>query len=112
MPEQNDAQSPDERVSVEILGERYVIRGHADPGYIAEVARLVDERMRELQGSARGINRSRLAVLTAINLADELLQERDRDSEERHEFDEVTARTRQLITLLDEGLIGDAGENV
>lgn len=99
------------RVNVEILGERYTIRGEAEPGYISEVARLVDDRMRELTQSAGSKTaRSRIAVLTAINLADELLQTRlDRsekiDSQTINEFEE---RTSQLISLLDEGLIGDS----
>ncbi|MCB1173299.1 MAG: cell division protein ZapA [Leptospiraceae bacterium] len=101
------------RVHVEILGERYTIKGEADPGYISEVARLVDERMRELSQSsnrATGNNRARLAVLTAINLADELLQARMDSSAKMPmsavmEFEE---RTHQLISLLDEGLIGDS----
>lgn len=97
------------RVGVEIAGERYTIRGEAEPGYIAEVARLVDERMRELrETSATPVSRTRLAVLTAINIADELMQERmqrpDMPDEQMQAF---AARARQLVTLLDEGLIGD-----
>lgn len=100
------------RVSVEIMGERYTIRGEAEPGYIAEVARIVDDRMRELrqgQGMA-GLNRSRLAVLTAINIADELMQERLTPAREISDdaIAQVRQRTSQLISLLDEGLIGDS----
>ena len=93
------------RATVSILGERYTIRGSADPGYIAEVAELVDSRMRELQASAPGISKARLAVLTAINLADELKQ-----LQQGKEATEVARRARQLISLLDEGLIGDSAE--
>lgn len=100
------------RVGVEIAGERYTIRGEADAGYISEVARLVDERMRELSDAAApGVSRSRLAVLTAINLADELMQERMQTGDApRAEIEELAARTRQLVSLLDEGLIGDMPE--
>jgi len=98
------------RVSVEILGERYTIRGDAEPGYIAEVGRIVDGRMRELRGQAREMSKTRLAVLVAINLADELLQEKNRPSSP--ENDEVLMRTRSLISLLDEGLSGDSFEPI
>jgi cell division protein ZapA len=105
---ESEVHRPTHRVSVEILGERYTIRGEAEPGYIAEVARMVDERMRELQEASPSIARSKLAVLTAINIADELMQERmtrpDMPDEAMQEF---AARARQLVTLLDEGLIGD-----
>lgn len=96
-----------QRVNVEIMGERYTIRGDADPGYIAEVGRFVDERMRELKDASSGLSRARLAVLTAINIADELLQERMADRGDSEATEEVLQRTRQLISLLDEGLIGD-----
>ena len=99
------------RVSVEIAGERYTIRGEAEPGYIAEVARLVDDRMRDLSDVSPGVARTRLAVLTAINLADELLQERmNRPDMPDDQMQEFAARARQLVTLLDEGLIGDTPE--
>lgn len=94
------------RASVEILGERYTIRGDADPAYIAEVARLVDSRMRDLKKSFRDISRSRLAVLTAINIADELLQKESADKPQENE--EMIRRTRFLINLLDEGLTADS----
>jgi cell division protein ZapA len=96
------------RVTVHILGEDYSIRGNADAGYIAEVAQLVDSKMRALKSTHRNLTKTRLAVLTAINLADEILQERSLPVERPDgEPDEIERRAKQLITLLDEGLIAD-----
>jgi len=98
------------RVAVDILDETYTIRGDADPGYIAEVARLVDHRLRDLRTTHRNIPKTRLAVLVAINLADELLQlkaaEQGGEQYDAIASDELERRTLQLITLLDEGLTG------
>ena len=94
--------SPAARVSVEILGERFWVRGDAEPDYIAEIGRLVDTRMQSLRVTFPEMTKGRLAILACINIADELFQER-RDRA-RHGDDEVARRTRQLITLLDEGL--------
>ncbi len=96
----------DSRVYVDILGETFTIRGDAEPGYIAEVARLVDLRMRDLKAAFPSINRHKIAVLAAINLADELLQERSHCHEQDY-TQSFLERTRQLITMLDEGLVGD-----
>jgi len=93
------------RATVQILGERYTIRGEADPEYIAEVGRMVDDRMREMQNMAPNLSSRKLAVLAAINMADELLQMRNARSIEDDQ--EVMLRTRRLINLLDEGLVGD-----
>ena len=98
------------RVTVDILGERFTIKGEEDPGYIAEVARVVDSRMRHIRASGRSdATKYRAAILAAVNLADELLQERKRRINES-ENPEVVRRTHQLITLLDEGLVGDLVE--
>ncbi len=96
------------KVYVDILGEKYTIRGDADTGHIAEVARMVDTRMRDLKTQFRGISGYKLAVLTAINLADELLRERMDSGPVKEKTEEaIVEKTRQLITLLDEGLVGD-----
>ena len=96
------------RVTVDILGDSYVIKGQAEHGYIADVARIVDTRMRELAKTNKSHSKTKLAVLTAINLVDELLQLKGESvSEIQNGSDELSRRTEQLISLLDEGLIGD-----
>ena len=94
------------RVMVDILGDSYTIKGQAEPGYIADVARFVDSRMRELSRLGKSHSKTKIAVLTAINLADELLQLKGGGASAERS-DELSRRTEQLITLLDEGLIGD-----
>ena len=96
------------RTTVDIFGEKYVVRGDESVEYIAEVARLVDDRMRELARASRGMSRSRLAVLAALNLADELMQERGRGPHRAPDDDLLLQKTRYMITLLDEGLAGDS----
>lgn len=62
------------RVHVKIYGEEYTMRGPASSDYMKRVAHYVDEKMRQLgqTNSKFGINK--IAVLTAINLADELFR--------------------------------------
>jgi cell division protein ZapA len=97
------------RVTVSIMGDPYTIRGDAEAGYIKEVSELVENRIQSLRNASREMSRLRLAVLAAVNIADELLQERMKKTEDRgeQEDDELARKTRQLISLLDEGLIGD-----
>ncbi len=102
--------SRETRVPVDIIGDSYTIRGEADPAYILDVARLVDSRMRDIRRNNPSMNKTRVAVLAAINLADELMQERENRSASSGSVqdEEFIRRTRQLITLLDEGLVGDS----
>ena len=59
-------------VRVEIFGSKYRIVSTADPEHIREVARYIDEKMREVAQSFSLRTHSKIAVLTAVNLADEL----------------------------------------
>jgi len=61
-----------ESIQVEIFGTEYTLRSDADIDHIREIAKLVDERMRRLAESSTVKSPAKLAVLTALNMADEL----------------------------------------
>ncbi|NLA26337.1 MAG: cell division protein ZapA [Firmicutes bacterium] len=69
------------------MGEEYTIRGNGPPESMEKAASYVDHLMRSLSEENRQLNSYKVAVLTAINLADELLKSRDSyphlDTEER-----------------------------
>lgn len=89
-------------ISVKIFGREYKIKGHADKSYIEEMARYVDEKMKELAGSTSMPSQDRLAILAALNIADELFQERSKATET---FSSVERKASDLITLLDQSLL-------
>ncbi|ADL08150.1 cell division protein ZapA [Thermosediminibacter oceani] len=62
------------RVKVEINGENYYIKGAASEEHIKQIAAYVDQKMRSLSKANPRLNRINLAVLTAINIADEFLR--------------------------------------
>jgi cell division protein ZapA len=64
--------------TVTIFGSEYRIRGPADSTYGRRVAELVDARMREVAEHQRIQSPIRVAILTLMNLTDELLAERQR----------------------------------
>ena len=61
--------------------------------------------MRDLRANSPHLDSKKLAVLTAINLADELMQERENLNHEEDKDVSLARRTTELISLLDEGLI-------
>ena len=61
-----------DKVQVEIFGQTYSLKGGADNGYIRELAAFIDGRMREIQKGTGTVDGYRLAILTALNIADEL----------------------------------------
>jgi cell division protein ZapA len=61
-------------IPVEINGQRYPIRSTLDPEYVARLAGYVDEKMRAAADSTPTGDSVRLAVLAALNIADELFR--------------------------------------
>ncbi len=64
-------------IIVNIMGTEYPIKSDADPNYVREVAQYVDTKMREIAEVASLKSVTKLAVLAAMNIADELLQEKE-----------------------------------
>ena len=56
---------------VEIFGQTYNVRGEGDPNYLMELARLVDARMREVAAEVSTVDPMKIAILAALNIADE-----------------------------------------
>ena len=68
-------------VSVQIAGMRYALKTDEDERWVKQVAAFVDERMRELQKRGRIPDTQAVAVLAALQIAEELFRAR-RDGRE------------------------------
>jgi cell division protein ZapA len=91
-------------VSVEILGQRYPIRAALDPEYIKRLAAYVDGKIRAASDTAPSSDPVRLAVLAALNIADELFRHLETS---RAAGGSVVERAEELERLLDRVLIAD-----
>lgn len=80
-PDGQAATPPPTRARVEIYGDEYVIRGHASAEHIQNIARLVDERLRDLVSRHRNVPFHRIAVLAALHFADEYVRAKDENAE-------------------------------
>ena len=66
-----------DKITVEIYGEKHVVRGEGTAPYIQGLAHEVDKKMRIIAQRLPRLSTQRLAVLTALNLADELAKLRE-----------------------------------
>ena len=89
-------------VPVEIHGQRYPIRSGLDPEYVARLAAYVDEKIRAAADSTPTGDSLRLAIIAALNIADELFRARDVNSLRDGELAE---RAGELERLLDRVLM-------
>lgn len=90
-------------VRVEIFDQAYNLRG-TDPEYILKLADYVDSKMRAVGAATNTIDTVRLAVLAAINIADEYHLLKKNMTPGATDYQK---RTHQLVHALDEILRAD-----
>lgn len=90
-------------LKVTIYGTEYPIRGNTDVEYIKKVAKYVDSKMREVNKNISIDSTLKVSILAALNITDELFQERER-SLSAATNDDITARIQKLNHDLDECL--------
>jgi len=82
---------------VEIFGQEYKIKGVGNPQYIHKIAGYVDRKMREIAHSSGIMSQSRIAILAALNITDELCQEREERERIEAELEGKAARLGELL---------------
>jgi cell division protein ZapA len=68
------AEKPQQLIQVEIFGQTYSVRGGEDPRYLEELAAYVDKQMREISRAGTAVDTLKIAILAALNIADERFQ--------------------------------------
>lgn len=86
-------------IYVQILGHEYPVDASAgDELYVNRLARYVEEHMQEIKATTHLVDSYKLAVLAALNIADELFQLQE---EQERLTRDVTQRTGELIREID-----------
>lgn len=92
-----------EPVTIRVLDREYTVGvNDEERASLTAAARMLDARMRELRGGNKMVALDRLAVLTALNLAHELQQQRDAGSHrgDADAFRMIDAANTRLDALL------------
>ena len=77
------------RINVTINDQHYTIVGEDNPEQIRYVAHLVDERLKELASKSAGLDTTRKAILTAVNIMHEKVQVEEEDDRLRQEINQL-----------------------
>jgi cell division protein ZapA len=62
----------EQHVTVTIMGRNYTLRAEEDAQYVRMIAAYVDDKLQEIAKVSPRMSTTRLAILAAINIADEL----------------------------------------
>lgn len=94
-----------EAVSINILGKEYRIGCEAgEEEALIRAARLLDVRMREIRSGGKVIGTDRIAVMAALNLANELLaQENSKDAAASAANKRIRAMRERIEVALNDG---------
>lgn len=97
-------------VSVEIYDQTYHLRG-VDAQHIDGLAKIVDGKMRAVSAHGATVDSLRVAVLAALNIADELTELRARHNDLLRSLDTAETANRRragaLSNMLEEALTED-----
>ncbi|HEY3294462.1 MAG TPA: cell division protein ZapA [bacterium] len=89
-------------VKVTILGQEYPVRAEADAVYVREIAAHLDARMRNLQQTDPNRPALKIAILTALNLIDELFALK---KEKQELTDRFERKVKEFTEHLNRGLL-------
>ena len=90
------------QVQISIFGQEYSVRAPADPDYIIKIGEYLDGKMREVQaGFSTTQSSTRIAILAAMNITDELFSARQNLDSDQTDVDQ---KISSLIELIDESL--------
>jgi len=84
-------------VTVQIAGVRYALKTEEDDRWVKAVAAFVDGKIREVQKHTRTVDTQAVAVLTALQIAEELFNERRQSSELRKK---IRDKSQSLLEAL------------
>ena len=88
-------------IHVEIHGQQYPIRSGLEPTYVAELAAYVDSKLRAASRESTAGDSLKIAVLAALNIADECFRIQNDDDVRRAR---LTHRAEELERMLDMAL--------
>lgn len=86
------------RYKLNILGQELSVLSDADEEHVVEVVQLITEKIEEIQKSAGNLKSLDVAILAALNVAEELLKLRE---DEKNLCSQLQNRSEKLIQLIE-----------
>jgi cell division protein ZapA len=93
----NNSEELTEAVKVRLFGREYSIRGHGNKKYIETLADFIKERADEIESRATVVSTLDLAILTLLNITDEMFQSKLVKEQTIRELEEKTDRLLKAI---------------
>jgi cell division protein ZapA len=96
-------------VEIKVFGQTYTVKSDAEEDHIQAIAQYVNEKMEEVLKKTRSVSTLNVAILTALNIADDLLKERGK---RMALLREVEAKSKDLAEKIEIKMGGKESEKI
>ena len=96
-------------VEIKVFGQIFTVKTDSDETHMQEVARYVNEKIDEIQKKTKSVSSLNVAILTALNIADDFLREREKRVTL---LKEVGSKSKDLIEKIDRHIVRKEAEKV
>lgn len=86
------------QIRVNVFGTEYTLRSDDNENHVREIARYLDEKMRIIDKNSAVKSSSKIAVLAALNIIEELFQERNNRDKLLGQLNEEARKINLSIT--------------
>ena len=86
-------------VIVEIFGQRYPVRSSLEQAYVTKLANYVDQKMQAAADRTQGGDSVRVAVLAAINIANEYFRTQEIDATDGANVQRLAIELEELVDV-------------
>ncbi len=95
-------------VEIKVFGQVYTVKTDAQEDHIQKVAQYVNEKMDEVTKNTKSVSSLNVAILTALNIADDLISEK---AKRLALLEEVERKSKDLVEKINMNINGkEAGE--
>jgi len=94
-------------VEIKVFGQTYTVKTDAGEEHIQSVARYVNEKMDEVIKNTKSVSTLNVAILTALNIADDLVKEREK---RLALLQEVERKSKDLVKKINMNINGKETE--
>ncbi len=88
-------------VKVQIFGTDYSLKSDKDPEYVKKIAKYVDEKIQRLFDNTNVTSQTKIAVLVALNIADEYFQLKNQYEHTLKIFEGIEIKSKELCDNVD-----------
>ena len=94
-------------VEIKVFGQVYTVKTDAQEEHIQKVAQYVNEKMDEVTKNTKSVSSLNVAILTALNIADDLITEK---AKRLALLEEVERKSRVLVEKINMNIDGKEAE--